>query len=83
MSNPHDIRPPTVGDSCGPFARCYECGRGYALGHDASGEPTLFHELPYCAAYEAVSTVADAVAYSERCRAATGGAIPPVEGPPS
>ena len=59
-----------AGHIAGPYpVACYACGKGFGLAYDTEDRPLALHAWPYCRAYEAISTVADAVAFSKRCRA--------------
>lgn len=50
--------------------RCAGCGGRYSVEYDEQGTPTAFHTLPYCAAFEAISTSIDALEHFEECRKA-------------
>lgn len=53
-----------------PRLPCHACTGTFALGYTADGSPLATHSLPYCAEFERISTVLEAVEFSKSCRAA-------------
>lgn len=54
-----------------PPIRCYACSGTFTLGEGVEGDELVaMHSFPYCAAFEAVETVQEAIEFSQRCRAA-------------
>lgn len=70
-----------LGVSAGKI-KCHACAGWFSIGFQRGrgkavrGEPVAFHSLPYCAAFDAIETTVDAVAFSEKCRAAGGAEKP-------
>jgi len=60
-----------IGECTGPIP-CHACKGTFALGYEKRGDrdraPIATHSLPYCAAFERIETVIDAVEFSRLCR---------------
>ena len=70
---------PLVGNDVAPPAPCV-CGGKYQLGYQI-GAPMLWHSWPTCADFDAIDTLEDAAAFSQRCRNALGDFRSTVEEP--
>ena len=53
-----------------PTVRCYSCGGRFSVGVDAREHVTVYHSLPFCAAFDALEGLSDALDFITRCRKA-------------
>jgi hypothetical protein len=55
---------------------CHACAGRFAFSFDGD-RPTAHHTLPYCAAFDAISSTLDALRFAELCDAKVKAGKPP------
>ena len=46
--------------------RCHACNGRFGFGFDGE-KPIAYHSAPFCVAFDAIETAADALRFAERC----------------